>query len=239
MKFGADPKKLAMLGVLVSLGGYSIYTNLFSNSSSPRERRSTPAATPAPMVRPGNTTPVRRTATRGRNSEEFRPSLRRRAEDAIDPTTIDPTLRLDLLTKVQAVNVEGGSRNLFQFGAAPPPEAPEQEGPRVVPKTPEQLAKEQEEANKPPTPAGPPPINLKYYGYSNVRGEPRKKAFFLDGEDILVGAEGELVKKRYRVVRIGISSVVMEDTESKHQETLPLQAESADERETNPDLPCC
>jgi len=33
------------------------------------------------------------------------------------------------------------------------------------------------------------------------------------------------VKKRYRVVRIGVNSVLMEDTESKRQQSLPLAEE--------------
>jgi len=80
----------------------------------------------------------------------------------------------------------------------------------------------------PPKPAEPPPppINLKYYGYSSAKDN-RKRAFFLDGDDILVAAEGETVKKRYRVVRIGVNSVVMEDTQFKHEQTLPLQEEAA------------
>jgi hypothetical protein len=67
---------------------------------------------------------------------------------------------------------------------------------------------------------------LKYYGYSSAKDN-RKHAFFLDGDDILVAAEGETVKKRYRVVRIGVNSVVMEDTQFKHEQTLPLQEEAA------------
>ena len=39
---------------------------------------------------------------------------------------------------------------------------------------------------------------------------------------------GELVKKRYKVVRIGVNSVVVEDTQFKnHQQTLVLQQEQA------------
>ena len=40
--------------------------------------------------------------------------------------------------------------------------------------------------------------------------------------EISVAAEGDTVKKRYRVVRIGVNSVLMEDTESKRQQSLPL-----------------
>jgi hypothetical protein len=150
----------------------------------------------------------------------------KRPEDRVDPMSIDPTLRLDLLAKVQAVNIEGGRRNLFQVGAPPlPPE------PTVTMKQDAQVAQMGPQLPPGPPPAPPPPqappITLKYYGYSSARGDNRKHAFFLDGEDILVAAEGETVKKRYRVVRIGVNSVVMEDTQFKHEQTLPLQEEAA------------
>jgi hypothetical protein len=79
----------------------------------------------------------------------------------------------------------------------------------------------------PPPAAPPPPILLKYYGYSSAKGDNRKRAFFLDGDDILMASEGEVVKKRYKVVRIGVNSVVMEDTQFKHEQTLPLLEEAA------------
>ena len=49
--------------------------------------------------------------------------------------TIDPTLRLDLLAKLQDEGPAGGARNLFQFGPAPPPKAdlPKGPEPHIVP----------------------------------------------------------------------------------------------------------
>jgi hypothetical protein len=82
---------------------------------------------------------------------------------------------------------------------------------------------------EPPKPAAAPPpspISLKYYGFSSAPGNTVKTAFFLDGEDILVAKEGETLKRRYRLVRIGVNSVVMEDTESKRQQTIPLSEEA-------------
>jgi hypothetical protein len=38
-----------------------------------------------------------------------------------------------------------------------------------------------------------------------------------------MAAEGDLVQKRYKIVRIGVNSAVVEDTEHKHQQTLPLE----------------
>lgn len=248
MKLGADPKKVYLLGGLLVIGGYLFYSNVLSGpDASPAPARtvrtapstSTPPAAAAakrPGARgtgpaPSDTAeetgpPSSRRQSQARSSEEFKPSLKpKRPEERVDPMTIDPTLRLDLLAKVQAVNMEGGRRNLFQISQAPPQALPAE--PKIVvakrapmgpPPAPAPVT--------PPPPPPPPPIMLKYYGYSSARGDNKKRAFFLDGDDILVAAEGELVKKRYRVVRIGINSVVMEDTESKTQQTLPLQEEA-------------
>ena len=235
MKLGKDRKKLYVLGALVLVGGYLFYSNVLSGPSAAPPSRPSPAAartardSRGPVLGDGPSYPEtpRRAAAPSRSGEEFRPSLKpKRPEDRVDPMTIDPELRLDLLAKVQAVNIEGGRRNLFAVGAPPlPPE------PNVPVKKDTQVA--QMGPQPPPAPPQPPPapqappITLKYYGYSSARGDNRKHAFFLDGDDILVAAEGETVKKRYRVVRIGVNSVVMEDTQFKHEQTLPLQEEAA------------
>ncbi len=229
MNLGAEPKKIAVLAGLVLFGGYEFYANVLSDSSPAPPQ--TQAAKPEPLSIARNTEPVVkgpvRRASRTRQSDEFRPSLKMKPEDAPDLATIDPTLRLDLLAKVQGVELAGGARNLFQFSTAPPPPIPK-DVPTVIPKTPAQIAQEQaQKKNEPSTPPPPPPITLKYFGYSAAKTGGLKRAFFLDGEDILVAAEGEMVKKRYKVVRIGVNSVVMEDTETKSQQSLPLQEEAA------------
>ena len=66
---------------------------------------------------------------------------------------------------------------------------------------------------------------MKYYGYSSPRATNRKRAFFLDGEDIIVASEGELIKRRYRLVKIGVNSVTVEDTQFNSEQTLPLAAD--------------
>ena len=170
--------------------------------------------------------PVRGTA------REFKPTLKFRPEDKPNYATIDPTLKLNLLAKVQSVEVQGGSRSLFQFSAAPvaAPDTKTDVGPihpvaRMI--GPELLPKPVV-APPPPPPPPPPPITLKFYGYSTPRADGQKRAFFLDGDDIFVAAEGELIKKRYRVVQIGVNSVIMEDTEHKNnRQTLILQQEQA------------
>lgn len=231
MKVGANRKNVAVLAVLLCVAAVLFYVNVLSDPAAP-PREAAPAvaneAAPAPAARtrPATAAPVRRVGSRVRSGEDWRPSLKRRADDVLDPTTIDPTLRLDLLAKVQEVSLEGGSRSVFQFSAPPPPPLPKE--PKILPKTADKKEAEKPKAAEagPPKPPPPPPINLKYYGFSSARGAPRKTAFFLDGEEIVVAAEGEVVKRRYKVVRIGVNSVVMEDVESKNQQTLPLQEDA-------------
>lgn len=230
MKLSAERKRVVFLGgILALLGGYSLYTNVLSGPSSPepeRPGRAGASSSPAPGA-PGPRPDTVRPRAPSRTSAEFRPSLKpKRPEERVDPRSIDPTLRLDLLAKVQAVDMQGAGRNLFQFSTAPPPPLPPE--PKI--KKPVTLAADAQ-PGPPAPPAAPPkpqapPITLKYYGYATASGA-AKHAFFLDGDDILVAAEGDLLKKRYRVVRIGVNSVVMEDTQFKHEQTLPLQAEAA------------
>jgi hypothetical protein len=149
----------------------------------------------------------------------------KRVEDRIDPMKIDPTLMTDLLAKVAAVEPSGGSRNLFAFSQAPPKVA-ELKGPEP------KLLMGPREAPKPALPPGlvleppPTPITLKFYGFSTIRNNGKKSAYFLDGDDILIAAEGETLKKRYKLVRISAGSVLLEDTESKRQQSVPLTQEA-------------
>ena len=74
----------------------------------------------------------------------------------------------------------------------------------------------------PPQPASPPPIKLKYYGIVTTLANGHKTAFFMDGDEILLETEGVTFKGRYRLVRIGVNSAVVEDIQYKHEQTLPL-----------------
>ncbi|HWB83459.1 MAG TPA: hypothetical protein VG675_04925 [Bryobacteraceae bacterium] len=230
MKLGLEDKKKT--GILIGLSlvvVYLMYTNLFSSPSGPASEatRATAPAVELPTAdspRAEQAAPPR--APSRARGDEFHPVLHsKRPEDRIDPMTVDPTLRLDLLAKVQAVDLAGGNRNVFQFSTPPVKEVPKDKGPKIPLKPVTVTA-----VPKPPVPAGPPPpppINLKYYGYSSLSASGSKTAFFLDGEDILVAHEGETLKRRYKVVSIGVNSVVMEDVSSKRQETLPLTADLA------------
>lgn len=240
MKVGAERKKVILL---VGLLAFAVVLYLYNSRSEFREGSAQARVPPASQVqapdvpRASSNTPAASalisqaprigSSSNRVSSEEFRPSLKKlKAEGAIDPMTLDPTLRLDLLAKLQDVNIEGGERSLFEFAQPPTPKTPE---PKVVPKPLNAAAEEKGEAkkgvvSKPP----PPPIPLKFYGYATPVKQGVKRAFFLDGEDIFVASEGEIVKKRYKIVRIGVNSAVVEDTQHENnQQTLPLVQEMA------------
>jgi hypothetical protein len=234
MKVGAERKKIVFLVVLTAAAAYLLYSNVFSSapgadsSGSPQASVARPSNSPAGSQKatPAPSTPSpsgQKTASR-RTTQEFRPAWKRKT--TVDTSAIDPKLRLDLLAKVQAVELGPAERNVFQFGAAAAPALPKEPRP-IIPKTPAQIRAEQEAAIAATGPPPPPPIPLKYYGYTAQRVDGHKRAFFLDGDDIFVASEGDVVKRRYKVVRIGVNSAVVEDTQLNNTQTLPLAEESA------------
>jgi hypothetical protein len=153
--------------------------------------------------------------------QDFKPTLK--LPEGTDVSRIDPSLKLDLMAKLQNTPLEGGERSLFEFGAEPKPPLP-----RVNPVKPQPLpVSTPAVAATPAAPGKPaaPPIPLKFYGYVGESQGPSKLAFFLDGEDIVVVGENETIHNRYKVIRIGVNSAVVEDTTNKNQQTLPLVEE--------------
>jgi hypothetical protein len=191
----------------------------------------TPAKTLPSIARQGPVVPdssgPRLAQRSGRRGDDFRPSLK--LPEGIDVTKIDPTLRIDLLAKLQKVPLEGGSRSVFDWGLAPVPPPP-----LVAAIKPEELKRQQDKALedarkneeqrktvKPPA----PPIPLKFYGYANRMSGPARQAFFLEGEDIHINGENDVIGGRYKIIRIGINSATVEDLQNHDQQTLPLVAE--------------
>ena len=231
MKMGAEPRKVAILAGLLVV---ALVVFLLNSSPSGDTGGYTPPAASAPQpTAPGSQLPAPAAAAarpaRGKSSVEFRPSVRpKRGEQRPDPMSIDPTLRLDLLARLQSLEVTGSHRSVFDFSQPPAPTpdpvktaAAKPVPSPIVPPKPEANAAEQAKVD-PPKPAAPP-IPLKFYGYVNPAGQAQKRAFFVEGEEIHVVHEGELVKKRYKIVRIGINSVIVEDTQFGSQQTLPLE----------------
>jgi hypothetical protein len=230
-QLGAEPKKIAILVALIAVAGYFYFSSGDSGASASVTRPAASTASPVPAVSRAIVRSPNRAGKTNAGQEtlrEFRPSLK--AKD-VDVSSIDPTLHLDLLKKLRDVQPEGLSRSLFEVSAAPPAQiAALKEPPKIKPLPAGPVA--------PPTPAAPPgpppapkapPIPLKFYGFVNPSKADNKRAFFLDGDDIVIASEGDTIKKRYKIIRIGVNSAVVEDTQfkSNNQQTLPLEAELA------------
>lgn len=241
LKVGGERKKAMLLGGLLVVAAIVYFINKSdapknapSSSAAPgRVDSAIPPAGPGArtMPRPGSRSAGRSNLGQGRgvsSNQEFRPTLK--PKDPIDPSRVDPTLKLGLLAKLKTVSYSGGGRSLFDFAGAP---APKVEIAKVKPILPGAMRAgvigpidvKPPPPAVPPPPPPPPPIPLKFYGFTNPAKQVGKRAFFLEGEDIFVAAEGDLIKNRYKVVRIGVNSAVVEDTSNKHQQTLPLEAE--------------
>jgi hypothetical protein len=121
-------------------------------------------------------------------------------------------LRIDLLATLQVVEVTGHRRDLFQFSAAEVKEVAKQARPepQIVPNPTTQLFKP------------PDVIPFRFYGYTSVLKQWRKRVFFLEGDVIYIAAEGELINSRYKVISVGANSAVVEDTANRSQQSLPL-----------------
>jgi hypothetical protein len=130
---------------------------------------------------------------------------------AIIQRSLDPTLRYEWLRASEDTKYQGTGRNIFRAQAEdiPKPVAHAQTD------TPPPVN------TGPPPPPPPPPINLKFFGFANKPGE-TKRIFLSQGEDVFIAGEGDIVNRRYKVVRIGPSSVEIEDVLNNNRQSIPL-----------------
>ena len=76
---------------------------------------------------------------------------------------------------------------------------------------------------QPPQPQGPPPIPLKFYGFATQTGQ-AKRVFLAstNSDDVFVGSEGQVINRRYRIVKVSNTSVDDEDILNNNKQTIPL-----------------
>ncbi len=200
MKLGTEDKKKATWAA--ALGGIAVLIVIYQFLPS----SSTSASMPAP-VQPLSTA-----------SNATRPAPRHTSNTPADkkarPQSLDPTLHLAQLAAAEQIKYEGSNRNIFVSQA-------EVEIP-VVKGNPATDRKQAADIYKAPTPPPPPPIPLKFFGFANGPGEPRK-IFLSKGEDVFIAGEGEIVDRRYKIVRISPTSVEVQDVVgSGPSQNLPL-----------------
>lgn len=193
MKIGAEDKKKVIVMAVLLVVAIPLAIHSFNFSNSG-------SGTPAPATDnlPAGTSPAANGPTP------------KKAGVKIRETTLDPTLNIPILIASQKVEYKGGIRNIFHMAEAPPTTIPGVQGNVRQYTTPPQ-------ATVIPTPQ----IPLIFYGFSNRPGEP-KKAFLKEGENIFVAVEGEVVERRYKIVKITNTFVLVQDILNNNQQTINL-----------------
>lgn len=141
-----------------------------------------------------------------------------KAQSALLSESLDPRLRLDLLANSEKVQYEAKGTNIFrakpEVVVIPKPVKSPLVSNHNDPSRPDYVAP------PPPPPAPPPPINLKYFGISSSKGE-KPKALLSQGDDIWVAREGDVVNRRYKILRISPTAVEVEDLLYSNRQSIP------------------
>ena len=196
MKLGTDNRKktlwAAALGLLAILAFAYEIVPMFSG----------PGGTPVSASQPLPTTAPKPAPRRGAGV----------AKKVRGPASLDPTLRLDLLASSEGTMYAGSGRNIFVSQAEVPI-------PKVVSSAATDQAKDP--GWKLPVVQAAPPIPLKFFGFANEPGEARK-IFLSKGEDVFIAGEGDIVDRRYKVMKISANSVDILDVLSNNRQSIPL-----------------
>lgn len=137
------------------------------------------------------------------------------SDTAVDPA--DLAVRLEALEARQGAPQQG-TRNPFQFQPKPPPPAPPPPPVEIGP------VPDRPTPGPPPGPPPPPPIPMKFIGIVEPKAGDRVAAFS-DCRITGYAREGGVVLGQYRLVRIGVESVVMEYLDGRGRTTIRLQGQ--------------
>ncbi|MBI4442322.1 MAG: hypothetical protein HY649_02980 [Acidobacteria bacterium] len=198
------PKKqfIALL-ILAPLCAWLVYRNIVA----PAPLNGIASVPPAGTAQGAEQAPAASRPAASRNVRQQRD----RTMSLQELAALDPTLRLDLLEQIRQVDYIGPVRNIFEPYTPPPPPQPVAAAPVTAPVMPRS--------------SGPAPLNIpwKFYGMAVRSGSFQKKAFLTDGEEIFIGEEGSQFARRYKIIRIGVNSIEVEDTQTSQKQQLPLQ----------------
>ncbi len=200
MKLGFENRRNLILAGVLGLVAILVIGNEFMPSSSTNASTATVTNSPVPSL---STT----------SSSKHHGSGNTSGKKEHAPQNLDPTLHLQELLATEQIKYEGSGRNIFVSQAEvviPKPLAAGVVGPN-----------DPKPYQAPPV-AAAPPIPLKFFGFANQPGEP-KKVFLSKGEDVFIAGEGEIVDRRYKVVRISPTAVEIQDVVgSGPPQSIPL-----------------
>jgi hypothetical protein len=195
VKVGAeDRKKVAIAGVLMVAALLLVVRMLLVDSG--------PSASAPPSLDQSGATAAQPLRTNPRR-------LAKEKKTQSATLNLDPRLRLDLLKSSEDVRYAGTGRNIFLSQEEAPIPKP------VAPARLEDTAK----STQPPPPL--PPIELRFFGFANKPGQPRK-VFLAKGQDVFIAGEGDIVDRRYKVLRIGPTSIELQDVLNNNRQSIPI-----------------
>jgi hypothetical protein len=123
----------------------------------------------------------------------------------------EPQLRLDLLETLKK-DYPSSHRDIFNYGTPPVPV-----------RTPEQLIAERKYPTV-PVPPPPPPVQVpgEFFGYATTPATGKRVAFFKQGDEVLVVAEGDTFLNNFRLIHIGNDSADVEQISDHRRATVPM-----------------
>ena len=128
-------------------------------------------------------------------------------------STLDPRFHRHELDVSQNIKYEAGGRNIFRMEEL------------KIPKT-DVGVRTPLGPDPPPTPTPtppPPPIPLKFYGFASKPNE-LKRIFLADEGEVFVARQGDIVERKYKVIQINNTSVIIEDVLNNNRQTIPVTA---------------
>lgn len=206
MNLGIENKKKAMwAGILGSIALIFLIWQISGFFST-----STPPPPAAPVIKTESTTNTHAPAA----SPLPAPAGKAAEPVAYTAAQLDPTLRMEGMLDAEALVYGGSGRNIFSTQSAPPPIpkaiAPARPaGPVVMGPPP------------PPPPPPPPAIDLKFFG-TELQKNGTRRAFLLHGNQVFFAAEGDIIDRRYKIMSILVSTIVIEDMPNNNEQSLPL-----------------
>jgi hypothetical protein len=236
VKAGAENRKKTILagglGAAALMSVIFIYTQLFGGN--------TPSSSPAPqpvIVTPSATTSSSSAGSAGQTTSSAAAVGANGATGAnggglgVAPGVaatrlastsagLDPTLHEAAMLRTESLVYSGTGRNIFSATYTPPAAL-------VIPKNvpparPQPMAPAGPVV--PPGPPPPPPIELKFFGTAQ-RHKGRLQGFFLNGDDVYLAAEGDIVARKYKIVQISPTSARIEDLQNDNTQSVPLQSQ--------------
>ena len=204
MKLGAENNRKTIIAGVLFVIAVVMVIRMFMGPGTPAE-----TANAIPTASPESTHTTRGTGARRnvRGGEK--------TATAVTPS-LDPRLHLGALKEVEDTKYDGTGRNIFMAT----------EEPRIpTPVAPGMTDHNKSAINTPPPPKQtytPPPINLKFFGFAS--GPDHKRVFLASGDDVFVATEGDIVQRRYKIVKVNSNNIEVLDVLSNNRQTIPLTA---------------